>query len=125
MGSDPNHNSPLKGSRNGWQIRPSALGRAVLLEPQGGERRDDSHTSETYVSKAGALTGIESCRTNSAIDARYERLTATNGQAYFVPKAGNHETIGRSEMYSSTTARENGIASCKQNGPTAPTEDNT
>jgi uncharacterized protein YegP (UPF0339 family) len=82
-------------------------------------------SSERYISKQSALNGIQSCRENSPLDARYERRTGVNGQAYFVLKASNGETIGTSEMYSSIAARDNGIASCKQNGPTAPVEDNT
>jgi len=82
-------------------------------------------SSERYTSKASAETGIASCRTNSSQDARYERRTSSNGSPYFVLKAANGEIIGTSELYSSAAARDNGIASCKQNGPTAPTEDKT
>jgi uncharacterized protein YegP (UPF0339 family) len=38
-------------------------------------------------------------------------------------KAGNGEIIGTSEAYSSSAAREAGIASVKANGPTAPVDD--
>ena len=82
-------------------------------------------TSERYKQKASATNGIESVRTNSPIDSRYERKSSTAGQPYFVLKAANGEPIGRSEMYSSTTAREGGITSVKTNGPTAPTDDTT
>lgn len=82
-------------------------------------------TSERYKQKTSATNGIESVRTNSPIDSRYERKTSTAGQPYFVLKAANGEPIGRSEMYTSTSAIENGIASVKTNGPTAPTDDKT
>lgn len=82
-------------------------------------------TSERYKSKQGAEGGIASCKTNSAIDARYERKTSTSNQPYFVLKAANGEVIGRSEMYSSASAMEGGITSCKTNGPSAPTKDET
>ncbi|VFR21937.1 FIG00431834: hypothetical protein [plant metagenome] len=82
-------------------------------------------TSERYTTKAGALNGIESVRKNSPIDSRYERKVASNGQPYFTLTGGNGETIGRSETYSSTSARDNGIASVKTNGPTATVKDNT
>lgn len=82
-------------------------------------------TSERYKTKQGAEGGIASCRTNSGVDSRYERKTSTSKQPYFVVKATNGEVIGRSEMYSSTPAMEAGIASCKANGPTAPTKDET
>lgn len=80
-------------------------------------------TSETYVSKAGAEGGIVSVRANAPVDSRYERKTAINGQKYFVLKAANNEPIGKSEMYSSAGAMENGIESVKTNAPAAPVVD--
>lgn len=82
-------------------------------------------TSERYTTKASALSGIESVRSNSPIDARYQRKVATNGEHYFTLTSSNGEPIGRSEMYSSTSARDKGIASVKNNGPTAFIKDNT
>lgn len=82
-------------------------------------------TSERYTSKSGAQNGIASVQTNSPKDERYERKTSTASQPYFVLKAANGETIGRSEMYSSTTARDSGIASVKVNGPTTDIRDET
>jgi uncharacterized protein len=82
-------------------------------------------TSERYTSKQGAEGGIASCRTNSPTDARYDRRTSSGGQPYFVLKAANGEPIGTSEMYSNAAARDKGIDSCKTNGPTAPTRDET
>jgi uncharacterized protein YegP (UPF0339 family) len=38
-------------------------------------------------------------------------------------KAGNNQVIGSSEMYSSTSAMENGIASVKKNAPIAEIDD--
>ncbi|MGH8080415.1 MAG: YegP family protein [Lysobacter sp.] len=81
--------------------------------------------SESYPAKASCLNGIESVRTNSPDDARYERKTAKDQSPYFVLKAANHQVIGTSEMYSSAAARDNGIASVKLNGPTATIEDTT
>ena len=80
-------------------------------------------TSELYVNKEGANTGIESVRKNSGDDARYERKQSKNGQPYFVLKAVNGEIIGKSEMYSSASAMEHGIDSVKKNGPEARVED--
>lgn len=82
-------------------------------------------TSETYTSKQGATNGIESVRANAPLDERYERKTASDGSPYFILKAANGETLGRSEMYSSTAARDNGIASVKANAPSASVEDLT
>ena len=82
-------------------------------------------SSELYNSKQSAETGIQSCRTNSPVDARYTRLTSRDNKPYFTLKAANGEVIGSSETYSSEAARDNGIKSCKENGPTARTVDNT
>jgi uncharacterized protein YegP (UPF0339 family) len=79
--------------------------------------------SERYSSKAGALNGIDSVKRNSPNDERYERKNATDGSPMFNLKATNGERIGTSETYSSASARENGIASVKTNGPTATTDD--
>lgn len=81
-------------------------------------------TSEQYKDKQGAVSGIESAKANAADDARYERKTAKNGQTYFVLKAANSQTIGKSEMYSSPSGMENGIQSVKKNAPAARIEDN-
>lgn len=79
--------------------------------------------SERYTSKAGAQNGIESVRTNSPNEARYEKKTASDGSPMFNLKAGNGERIGTSETYSSTSARDTGIASVKANGPGAVVDD--
>lgn len=81
--------------------------------------------SETYTTKGAAFGGITSCKENSPHDDRYERLTAKNGQPFFVLRARNNQVLGTSEGYSSTQARDAGIASCKANGPTSPTQDDT
>jgi uncharacterized protein YegP (UPF0339 family) len=73
-------------------------------------------TSQIYANKADALAGIESVRKNAPAAARYERKTAKDKSAYFVLLAENGKTLGRSEMYSSTSAMENGIASVMTNG---------
>jgi len=82
-------------------------------------------TSETYEAKAGAETGIASVRRNSQDPARFDSKTAKDGSPYFVLKAGNGEIIGTSEMYSSTAAKDNGIASVVTNAPDAKVEDRT
>ncbi len=76
-------------------------------------------TSESYTEKENALAGIESVRVNAANDACYERKIAKNKQSFFVLKAANHEIIGKSEMYTSPSAMENGIASVKKSAPLA------
>src|SRR4051812_29099385 len=76
-------------------------------------------SSEIYESKSAAENGIESVKTNAADDVRYDRRTAANGDPYFVLKAANGQEIGRSELYKSNAAMENGIESVKANGPAA------
>ena len=75
--------------------------------------------------KSSAENEISSVKTNAPIDSRYDRKTATNGQFYFNLKAANGEVIGTSEMYTTSTARDNGIESVKQNAPGATVEDLT
>ena len=82
-------------------------------------------SSEMYEAKSSALSGIESVKKNAADDARYERLDGKDGSPYFVLKASNGQVIGSSEMYSGAASRDNGIASCKTNGPGAATDDLT
>ncbi len=81
--------------------------------------------SQGYAAKSGCTNGIESVRKNAADDARYERLEAKNGSPYFNLKAGNNQVVGTSEMYSSTSAMENGISSVKTNGADASVDDLT
>jgi len=82
-------------------------------------------TSETYNSKGGAEDGIASVKKNAPDDKRYERKVAKDNSPYFVLTAANGQTIGKSEMYSSASAMEGGIASVKANAPTATTKDLT
>jgi uncharacterized protein len=82
-------------------------------------------TSELYETKKAAENGIASVKKNAPDDKRYERKEAKNGEPYFVLKSGNGQVIGKSEMYSSKAAMENGIASVKKNAPDAKVEDNT
>lgn len=82
-------------------------------------------TSESYTAKSACENGIESVRTNSQDDNKYERKIAKDGSPYFNLKATNGQVIGSSEMYSSSTAMENGIASVKSNAPAASIEDNS
>jgi uncharacterized protein YegP (UPF0339 family) len=72
-------------------------------------------TSEIYESKDAALNGIASVRKNGTDAASYEKKVSTAGEPFFVLKAANTQVIGKSEMYSSESARDNGIASVMQN----------
>ena len=82
-------------------------------------------SSEMYETRAAAENGIESVKKNGGDEARYERKTSDKGDPYFVLKASNGQEIGRSEMYTSESALENGIASVKTNAPDATIADAT
>jgi uncharacterized protein YegP (UPF0339 family) len=79
-------------------------------------------SSQEYSSKAACENGIESVRTNSSDDSKFERKEAKDGSPYFVLKAANAQVIGNSQMYSSEDAMENGIASVKENAAGASVE---
>ncbi len=79
--------------------------------------------SEGYTTRAACENGIESVKRNSAIDARFEKLTSKNEKPYFNLKATNGQVIGTSELYESETARDNGIESVKKNAADATIED--
>lgn len=75
-------------------------------------------TSEHYESKAAAEKGIASVQTNSPIADRYEKKVSSDGRPFFNLKAGNHEVIGTSQLYSSVASRDEGIASVQSHGST-------
>ncbi|NNE92160.1 MAG: YegP family protein [Verrucomicrobiales bacterium] len=80
-------------------------------------------SSERYTTKRSAKKGIASVQKNSADDNRFDRRTARNGKPYFVLKAANQKVIGKSEMYETNRAMENGIRSVKRNGSTEKVDD--
>jgi uncharacterized protein YegP (UPF0339 family) len=82
-------------------------------------------SSEGYSSKSGCQGGIDSVKKNAPNDGNYDRKTSSNGKYYFNLKASNGQIIGSSEMYESTSGRDNGIESVKKNAPGAEVEDMT
>lgn len=76
-------------------------------------------SSEMYDTKAAALNGANSVKNNGSNDARFERKKAVDGQFYFVLKAANGQEIGRSELYTTEAAMENGIKSVMTNSADA------
>lgn len=82
-------------------------------------------TSEQYTTKAACLNGIESVKKNANDKSKFEQKTAKNGQFNFVLKAANHQVIGSSELYTSTSGRDNGIKSVMENAPNASIDDRT
>ncbi|ANF50278.1 hypothetical protein A0O34_07005 [Chryseobacterium glaciei] len=81
--------------------------------------------SEGYNMKSSCLNGINAVKQNSQMDERFERKTSSNSKYYFNLKAINGEIIGTSEMYESSSARDNGIESVKVNSRTASIDDFT
>ena len=79
--------------------------------------------SESYTSKQSAQTGIASVKTNSAMTGAFNKLVAKDGKPYFTLEAKNGETIGVSETYSSTSARDYGIDAVTRNAALADTVD--
>ncbi|MFV8819435.1 YegP family protein [Haliea sp. E17] len=82
-------------------------------------------TSQMYKSKKTAKSGIASVQNNCKDAERYESKKSSNGKAYFVLKAKNHQVIGKSEMYESDAACKGGIKSVKNNGATTKLKDET
>ena len=80
-------------------------------------------SSEGYKAKPGCQNGIESVKENAPSDQRYQRKTASDGQFYFTLTAANSEPIGKSEMYTTEDARDNGIEAVKKTAPDANVED--
>src|SRR5690606_8148359 len=109
------------------------MGKFEINEDKGGKYRFNLKasngqvilSSQGYTTKSACENGIESVRTNSQKEGSFERLEASNGSPYFNLKATNGQVIGSSEMYSSSSAMENGIASVKTNAPEAKVVDNS
>ena len=77
--------------------------------------------SEMYESKSAAENGIESVIKNSAREGAFDKKESSNGQFYFVLKSTNGQVVGKSEMYTSESGRDNGIESVIKNAKDAET----
>jgi uncharacterized protein YegP (UPF0339 family) len=76
--------------------------------------------SEGYTSKAGALNGIDSVRTNAPLYNQFDlKDPSSNSQYWFTLKAPNNEIIGQSEMYKTRGGRANGVYAVQRVAPTA------
>ena len=62
-------------------------------------------------------------RKNAPADVNFTRKVAKDGSHHFVLVAANHQTLGKSEMYSSASTMETGIASMKANAPAGAVKD--
>ena len=76
-------------------------------------------TSQGYATKDTCLNGVESVKTNSKDEARFEKKVANDGSPYFNLIATNGQIIGSSQMYANEATRDNGIASVMSNAPDA------
>ena len=77
--------------------------------------------SEGYSTKHGCMNGISSVKVNAIDEDRFSMSKTSSGeQWYFVLKAMNHQTIGKSEMYNSRQGMEAGIEAVKRDAPKAP-----
>src|SRR5690606_1223546 len=74
-------------------------------------------TGEGYKAKKSCMNGIESVKTNSQDDKRFERLKSASGKDFFNLKASNGQIIGSSQMYACAVSMEKGIASVRKNAP--------
>lgn len=72
-------------------------------------------TSEGYSTLDGCKNGVESVMKNGINDEQFDRKESKNGKSYFNLKSSNGQIIGKSEMYESKAAMENGIDSVKKN----------
>ena len=98
-----------------YQLKESAAGKFTFSLKAG--NHETILQSEVYESRAGAKNGIASVQKNGSDENRYDLKTASNGQFYFVLKAGNGEPIGQSEMYPTEAARTKGMNSVMENSP--------
>jgi hypothetical protein len=81
-------------------------------------------TSETYTDFQMCLKGLRSSK--ESIDLKNFAKELSSGEThYFNQTADNGQVLGTSEMYSSATARDAGIASVKKTAPTAAIQDLT
>ncbi len=78
--------------------------------------------SQGYSSKSSCENGIESVRKNCGDEKCFEKNTAKDGSFYFNFKSTNGQVIGKSEMYTTEAAMNNGIESLGKNAPDATVE---
>lgn len=78
--------------------------------------------SEGYAALASCENGIASVRMNSQHDGCFDKRVSSNSKLFFYLKATNGQIIGRSGMYESEAAMDNGIASVMKNAPDAEIE---
>ena len=75
--------------------------------------------SEGYTTKFAMQNGMGSVKINALQDKHFEKSISNDGKFYFTLKAANGQVIGKSRMYASEAACNNGIESVKSNTPKA------
>lgn len=79
-------------------------------------------SGEGYTTLQSCKDGIQSVKTNSPYDSRYQKSDQLVNYRFNL-KAANGEIIGVSEGYTTASARDEGIADVKRLAPTASTQD--
>lgn len=106
-----------------FQIKNSTNGQYYfILKSKNGEII--LKASETYLTKQGCTTGINSVKINAPFDSRYSKKDSYQNYTFNL-KAENGRILGNSESYTTAAARDNGIDAVKRDAPNAPTEDLT
>jgi len=72
-------------------------------------------TSERYKSRRAAESGIASVKKNCSRDSCFARKTTASGKYRFNLLSANGQVVGSSQNYASSSGRNNGIRSVKQN----------
>src|SRR6185503_6337521 len=68
-------------------------------------------SSESYTTKAAAWNGAFAVQAAAATASNFALKTATDGRFYFTLSADNGQIVGVSQLYTTKTAAQNGIAS--------------
>ena len=76
-------------------------------------------STEGYNTSAGCLAGIQSVKVHSPHEQYYKKFLGADLKYYFTLIASNGEPIGKSEGYNTSVSRDNGIANCMKEAPTA------
>ncbi len=81
--------------------------------------------SQGYTAKSSCQNGVDSVASHSKDESNFEKKESKDGRYYFVLMATNHQVIGNSQMYTTTSARDHGIHSVHENAVEAEVVDLT
>lgn len=82
-------------------------------------------TSQSYSTKEACKNGIRAIMSNSQKESQFVRRTSLKMNPYFVIIGQNGQVLGKSEMYNSNQAMENGVDAVKRYAPRAEIVDKT